>query len=608
MNKLKRHKFSDLYEISSGISSKKEQAGHGAPFLSFSTVFNNHFIPDKLDEKMDTSEEEQEKYSIKEGDIFLTRTSETLDELGMSSVALKDYQEATYSGFLKRLRPKQNEVTYHKYLAFYLRGYLFRKSMNYKAVMTLRASLNEKIFSYLDLLLPEYSQQKKIGDFLYLIEEKIELNKKINNELESLIKLISNYWFVQYNFPDNDGNPFQSSGGEMVFNNVLKRRIPANWKVMKLSEFAEIEKGDLITAKTADLEGKVKVVSAGIEPSYNHSVPNRKENTITVSASGANAGFVNFWREPIFACDCTTIRGASDAETLILKEFLEMRQEYIFSQAKGSAQPHVYPKDIGALQMAIPPKRLIRIFGTVVVNANMMIVNNISQIKELIELRDWLLPMLINGEITVKEAEEELNIAAEPDTEYKATKKPTNVDYYRRTVLAAEIVWQLHQQPTLGHVKLQKIIYLAKQTSSMMLPTNFLKQAAGPYDPKMARSIDKQLKKNKWFEFQKDEFPKYKPLENAGEHKADFNRYFHEEKENIQFFIDTFKKAKTDKVEIIATLYACWKELTEKDKTVTDDVLIEQFYNWSEEKAKFKHERLLKAINWMRDKGVYPVS
>ena len=88
MSKLIRYKFSDLYSMSSGISSKPEQAGHGSPFLSFGTVFKNYFIPDSLPDLMNTSEKEQDTYSIKTGDIFLTRTSETLDELGMSCCLL----------------------------------------------------------------------------------------------------------------------------------------------------------------------------------------------------------------------------------------------------------------------------------------------------------------------------------------------------------------------------------------------------------------------------------------------------------------------------------------------------------------------------------------
>ena len=91
MSKITKYALSDLYDMSSGISSKKEQAGHGAPFVSFGTVFNNYFLPEELPDLMDTNEKEQQIYSIKTGDVLITRTSETIDELAMSCVAVKDY-------------------------------------------------------------------------------------------------------------------------------------------------------------------------------------------------------------------------------------------------------------------------------------------------------------------------------------------------------------------------------------------------------------------------------------------------------------------------------------------------------------------------------------
>ena len=109
MSNLIKYKFSDLYEMGSGISTSKEQAGHGYPFASFSTVINNYFLPDTLTDLMDTTEEQREVSSILEGDILITRTSETPDELAMSCVALKDYPNATFSGFVKRLRPKKSK-------------------------------------------------------------------------------------------------------------------------------------------------------------------------------------------------------------------------------------------------------------------------------------------------------------------------------------------------------------------------------------------------------------------------------------------------------------------------------------------------------------------
>ena len=243
MNKIIKHSFSQLYSMSSGISSTKEQAGHGSPFVSFSTVFNNYFLPDILPDLMDTSKQEQNIYSIKAGDILITRTSETIDELAMSCVAAKNYPGATYSGFTKRLRPKTEGIAYHKYLAFYLRGKLFRKAVTNNAFMTLRASFNEDIFSFLSLYLPEYKEQVKIGDMLYLMEQKIQLNKSICSELESMAKTLYDYWFVQFDFPDENGRPYRASDGEMVWNPQLKREIPKGWESGKLSDIANITMG-----------------------------------------------------------------------------------------------------------------------------------------------------------------------------------------------------------------------------------------------------------------------------------------------------------------------------------------------------------------------------
>lgn len=243
MNNIKKYPFSELYEMSSGISTTKAQAGHGYPFVSFGTVFNNYFLPEQLPDLMDTSEKEQDIYSIKEGDILITRTSETIDELAMSCVAMKDYPKATYSGFTKRLRPKTTGIAYHKYLAFYLRGYLFRKAVTNNAFMTLRASFNEDIFSFLNLYLPEYQEQVKIGDMLYNMERKIRLNQKICSELEAMAKTLYDYWFVQFDFPDGNGNPYRTSGGEMVWDEQLKREIPKGWETGTIGNLGTIVSG-----------------------------------------------------------------------------------------------------------------------------------------------------------------------------------------------------------------------------------------------------------------------------------------------------------------------------------------------------------------------------
>lgn len=176
-----------IYSFSSGLSKSSDLFGEGYPFLSFTTIFNNYFLPDKLNDLVKSTVKEQISCSILKGDVFLTRTSETLNELGMSSVALKDYPKATFNGFTKRLRPKKDNIIYPVYAGYYFRSSLFRNYINSMASMTTRASLNNNILSKLPIFYPEYNEQIKIGKILYDLDKKIELNKKINN----------NFWFFK---------------------------------------------------------------------------------------------------------------------------------------------------------------------------------------------------------------------------------------------------------------------------------------------------------------------------------------------------------------------------------------------------------------------------
>ncbi|MDC9522653.1 restriction endonuclease subunit S [Pseudoalteromonas sp. Angola-31] len=425
MSNLKKHRFCDLYTMSSGISSTKDQAGHGSPFLSFSAVFNNYFVPDALPDLMDTSDKEKETYSIKAGDIFLTRTSEVVDELAMSCVAIKDYPNASYSGFLKRLRPTQTNITYSKFMAFYLRSPMFRKTMTNNAVMTLRASLNEAIFSYLDLLLPEYNEQVKAGDLLYLLNEKIELNNRINAELEAMAKTLYDYWFVQFDFPDDSpqgqGKPYKTSGGKMVYNPTLKREIPEGWEVKKLSQHLTLGSGFPFDSSTYQENGKYKVItiknvqSEGLETDktdFVDSVPKGMQDfcvlnigDILMSLTG-NVGRVCIVNEEDLLLNQRVGKFVCDKKwknyfyLYFLRPESRARLEKI---ATGSSQKNLSPIDAVNFLHVYPSEELLNKFNEATKYFIEQIVRNSLENRKLASLRDWLLPMLMNGQVTVGE-------------------------------------------------------------------------------------------------------------------------------------------------------------------------------------------------------------
>lgn len=413
--------------MASGISSTKEQAGHGSPFVSFSTVFNNYFLPDALPDLMDTSIKEQETYSIKKGDILITRTSETIDELAMSCVAVKDYPRATYSGFTKRLRPKTAGIAYHKYLAFYLRSQLFRKAVTNNAFMTLRASFNEDIFSFLNLYLPEYKEQVKIGDMLYSMEQKIQLNKRICAELEAMAKTLYNYWFTQFDFPDENGKPYRSSGGEMVWNDQLKREIPKRWDVRPLSHVISsintglnprdnfiLGNGDIqyLTVKNLTTSGTIDFSGCDTVDEQAREIIHKRSDVSVgdiLFASIAPLGRCYLIQNPPEKWDINeSVFSIRRNASRVTSEFLYMyfMSDTFIKAATSSSTGSIFKGirintllDIAAV---IPPKDIVAAFTTQVKTILALKEQKGTENRELTKLCDWLLPMLMNGQATVE--------------------------------------------------------------------------------------------------------------------------------------------------------------------------------------------------------------
>lgn len=408
MNKIIKYPFSQLYDMASGISSTKEQAGHGSPFVSFSTVFNNYFLPDALPDLMDTSIKEQETYSIKEGDILITRTSETIDELAMSCVAVKDYPRATYSGFTKRLRPKTAGIAYHKYLAFYLRSQLFRKAVTNNAFMTLRASFNEDIFSFLNLYLPEYKEQVKIGDMLYSMEQKIQLNKRICAELEAMAKTLYNYWFTQFDFPDENGKPYCSSGDEMVWNDQLKREIPKGWQVSSIGSVTrnyDSKRVPLSQNERDIMKGGIPYYGAtGIMDYVNRHIFDGQYVLIAEDGSvmdvKGNPIVQMIWGKTWVNNHAHVLQGCNGYSNELL--YLLLQHIPVVKIMTGSIQKKINQDNLNSYNIPQIPDPISQAFYEIVKPMFEKIQSLQDENDELTKLRDWLLPVLMNGQATVE--------------------------------------------------------------------------------------------------------------------------------------------------------------------------------------------------------------
>ena len=234
---------------------------------------------------------------------------------------------------------------------------------------------------------PDIRTQYRIAGIISAYDDLIENNQKQIKLLEEAAQRLYKEWFIDLRFPGHESTPIHDG-------------IPEGWTLGTLSQIAEFKRGQTIT-KAQVQEGTVPVVAGGLEPAYYHNVPNTKGPVITVSGSGANAGFCRLYHVDVFASDCsfTDSRATSYLE-YVYCTLREMKTE-LRGMQKGSAQPHVYAKDINALSVLLPEKMILTMFCEMTSQMLSRVGVLDKQNSQLSEARDRLLPKLMSGEIEV---------------------------------------------------------------------------------------------------------------------------------------------------------------------------------------------------------------
>jgi len=226
-------------------------------------------------------------------------------------------------------------------------------------------------------------------------------------------------------------------------------------------------------------------------------------------------------------------------------------------------------------------------------------------------LEDFEKGLMLAGYITPNSIEEIEEREALDRFESEEVVKVKNV-YFKRIVLAAEIVSKLHNEPSLGRIKFQKLVYLCEKAAEMNLDNRYVKQAAGPFDNKFMHSIVKEFEKNKWFTVVREvnngyTRHKYLPLDNSEGYKKYYSNYFAGQDESIQFIINLFRKKSTDFTELATTIFACFLELKSKQMEVTKENLLHLFYDWSEKKKRFTESQVIESFNWLQENNIIAV-
>ena len=217
-------------------------------------------------------------------------------------------------------------------------------------------------------LVPPLPTQQKIAAILSSLDDKIELNNKINENLEQQAQALFKSWFI-----DNSD------------------------KTKTIGDYITPKRGKNLLSKDAII-GDVPVVAGGLEPATYHNVANTKEPVITISASGANAGFVKLWNIPVWSSDSSFIDSEMTKDIYFWYVLLKMRQKEIFDSQTGSAQPHIYPQHIAVLPITELDMKKVSKFTELVTPLFQQIGNNQQENIKLSTIRDTLLPKLMNGE------------------------------------------------------------------------------------------------------------------------------------------------------------------------------------------------------------------
>lgn len=302
---------------------------------------------------------------------------------------------------------------------FWLRSHAGQHMLRSIVTGSAQPKFNKTNFRDLLVPVPPKVQQDKIVSILQPLEDKIELNNAINENLQQQLKLLYDYWFTQFDFPDENGNPYRSSGGQMVWNDTLKRDIPAGWKVESIIENSlscpikpgvqPFEEKDYLA--TAAVNGTS--ISSGTLISYEsrESRANMQPTTSSVwfakMKNSIKHLYLNEQMKPIIentilstgfcGLQCTE-QSFEYIATFVEQSYFETMKDIL---AHGATQESVNTDDLLGLTLVIPVDTVLEAFHKMTAPLYKQIGQNICENQQLSKMRDWLLPMLMNGQATV---------------------------------------------------------------------------------------------------------------------------------------------------------------------------------------------------------------
>jgi len=399
----------DHYEVRSGLSKPAKDFGSGYPFLTFKDVFYNYFTPESLGDFVQSTQKEREGCSVLRGDVFLTRTSETMHELGMSCVALRDYKDATFNGFCKRLRLKPESDLLPEYVGYYLRSPKFRQAMLAMSTMSTRASLNNEMIGRLEISFPSRKFQIRISEVLKSLDDRIILLRETNATLEAIAQALFKSWFVDFDpvrakmegrVPEG-----MDEATAALFPDGLEASligaVPTGWPVKRLDDLLVLQRGFDLPAQDR-VPGPYPIIAASGPSGTHHEAVVKGPGVVTGRSGVLGRVFLelgDYW--PLNTA--LWVKEFKAATPCFAYELLSLLDFKSFNA--GSAVPTLNRNHVHGLPYVVPPSACVEAFEAIASKLHQRVKANNEQTQTLATLRDTLLPRLISGQLRLPEAE-----------------------------------------------------------------------------------------------------------------------------------------------------------------------------------------------------------
>ena len=401
---LKKYKLADIAKTEiSGIDKKTIEGEKPVHLCNFVDVYYNWAITkDKAKRFMIASAKQSEidRFSINKGMVAITKDSETKYDIGVATYIADNFDNVVLGYHCALITPNPTIVD-GKYLnAFMHTQYIQKYFENNASGSGQRYTLSNDTISNIPVLLPSMEVQHTIGKLLADLDRKIELNRRINDNLEAMAKQLYDYWFVQFDFPNGEGKPYKSSGGAMVWNEKLKREIPQGWSDCILGEICDMYQPKTLGLNDLSEDSEYKVYGAngiiGHYSSYNH-----ENSEIAMACRGNSCGTINRTSPKSWITGNAMVIKFRNKE--IHNEYIKQALKYanVKGAISGSGQPQLTRENLSLLKMTQPNYAILEAFSQKVAAIVAMELEIEEQNDNLTKQRDELLPLLMNGQVSV---------------------------------------------------------------------------------------------------------------------------------------------------------------------------------------------------------------